>query len=657
MRAALYFRFVLFHLLIFSVLRFVFYGVFVPDGPFGSHALGQAFLLGLRFDLRFSLLLVLPMVLFGWRGWSAVGTERAKATWTFLYTIAAAWWMTFYIFDFGFYGYLNSRVNSAILIFLENPDISLGMLWQSYPVVWVLLSFVAMLLVYAWLMRRFVFEHRASRVFYFPNFLLNTVFAFVFLTGLYGSVSQYPLRWSEAFFSPHHFLSHLSLNPILYFFETYSFAKNKAFEMNQIKKYYPTMKSFMGITGEDDSKYLIPRSVSAQPVSHPYNVIVIVMESLALSKTNLMNNPLNVTPSLETLAKEGWWFPRYYSPAEGTARNMFSIMTSIPDVTRIETSTRNPLVVDQKVIANAFKDYKKMYFLGGSANWANIRGIFSHNIEGIDIIEEGSFDAGSIDVWGISDLDLFIEADKRFTKLDKKKPFFAVIQTAGFHRPYTIPEKSLDFKKQPTDMHKLNEAGFYSQEQFDSLRFSDYSLGHFIELTKKNGYYKDTIIVVTGDHGLPDENGVNVPKGSHVWELEKLHVPLIIHNKELIPEPRVDERLGGHADLMTTVASMAGIEHVNTTLGRDFFNKEFDKERYAFLFNYYSQIGEFGLMGDKYYFRFDDVKKGQLYDLSSEDPTKNLKDEAPDVFLRMEEIANAYLEYSRFLLFNNGKDK
>ena len=119
MRAALYFRFILFHLLIFSVLRFVFYAVFAPEGPFGSHALGQAFLLGLRFDLRFSLLLVLPMIFFGWRGWSPVGSDRAKSAWTFLYTIAAAWWMTLYIFDFGFYGYLNSRVNSAILIFLE----------------------------------------------------------------------------------------------------------------------------------------------------------------------------------------------------------------------------------------------------------------------------------------------------------------------------------------------------------------------------------------------------------------------------------------------------------------------------------------------------------------------------------------------------------
>jgi phosphoglycerol transferase MdoB-like AlkP superfamily enzyme len=655
-RATLFFRFVLFHLLLFTILRFAFYFSFLPSGDLPSADVLRAFWLGLRFDLRLALLLLLPMIIFGWRSLSPVSGKKTKKMWSLVYTFIASSWFVFYIFDFGFYGYLNSRMNSAILSFLESPEISFGMLWQSYPVLLISAAFVVMLVGYLWLIRKFVFEDRPSRLFLIPKLPINVAFICLFLVGLYGSASQYPLRWSESFFSPHHFLSHLSLNPILYFFETYSFAKKKSYDVEQVQKYYPIMKEYVGITGDNRDDFLIPRKVVPQnTVDRPFNVVVIVMESMALSKTDIMNNPLKPTPYLAAIAEESLLFTNYYSPVEGTARNMFSIITSIPDVTKVETSTRNPMVVDQKVIANAFKNYKKMYLLGGSASWANIRGIFSHNIEGIDIVEEGSFDKGSVDVWGISDLDLFVEADKRFSALPKDQPFFAVIQSASFHRPYTIPKNALKFERQPNPIEKLQEAGFYSQDQFDSIRFSDYSLGHFLELAKKKDYYKNTLFVITGDHGLPDDNGINVNAGSHLWELEKYHVPLILHNSQLVPKPRVDARNAGHADIMTTVASLVGVPHDNTTLGRDLFNPEYDKERYSFIYNVYSQIGEFGLIGPKYYYRFDDIQQGQLYELLSAEPEKNLKLEYPEVFQRMEELAKAHMEYSRFLLFNNGK--
>ncbi len=54
----------------------------------------------------------------------------------------------------------------------------------------------------------------------------------------------------------------------------------------------------------------------------------------------------------------------------------------------------------------------------------------------------------TVDVWGISDKRLFLRS--QYVLKEQNKPFFAVIQTADNHRPYTIPEedkKEFSFSK------------------------------------------------------------------------------------------------------------------------------------------------------------------------------------------------------------------
>ena len=75
------------------------------------------------------------------------------------------------------------------------------------------------------------------------------------------------------------------------------------------------------------------------------------------------------------------------------------VSTGIPDIELNKTSSRNPLIVDQHTIINSFDNYKKFYFLGGSASWANIRGLLTANIPNLEIYEEGSYASPRVDVW------------------------------------------------------------------------------------------------------------------------------------------------------------------------------------------------------------------------------------------------------------------
>lgn len=662
MKIRVLFRFVLFHLLFLSLLRVIFYFVFKTPSGYSGAELVKAFYLGAKFDLRLILLLALPLIFVGWGDFQPLTSLKTRRVWSFVYVFLMAGVAITYILDFGHYGYLATRINATVFAFLKDPDISGQMLWQSYPVIWITLGFLLFLGIYYRLFISLILKTRKTYIVWIPPSALLLSFVVVFLYGLYGHFSQYPLRWSDAFFSPHHFLSHLSLNPVLYLVETSEFQDRKTVDIDKVRGSYSTLAPYLGVDHPDENTLNFSRKVSAADgTTHPsagaspLNVVVIVMESMAISKTSLTANPLRPTPSLEALAKDSYWFSNYYSPTEGTARNMFGIMTAIPDVYKGETSSRNPLTVDQHVIMNDYDNYKKWYFLGGSASWANIRGIFSHNIEGIEIIEEGSFAKSRTDVWGISDLDLFIEAHRRFADHPKDKPFVAVIQTASFHRPYTIPKDSKGFKNLNVDLKSLKEAGFYSLEQFNSLRFSDFSLGYFFKLARKSGYYKNTLFIVTGDHGLPDDGGVNVTEARQALILEKYHVPLILHNKQLFPSTFNDSRPAGHLDVMTTAASLARVNHVNTTLGRNLFDARFDKERYAFIYNYSSVANEYGLLNEDYYYRHDDVIGDQFYNYSADSGAKDVKEQFPELFQRMKALAQAYYETARYMLYNNKK--
>jgi len=90
--------------------------------------------------------------------------------------------------------------------------------------------------------------------------------------------------------------------------------------------------------------------------------------------------------------------------------------------------------------------------------------VLTNNISDLKIYEQGSYKVNEINVWGISDKDLFLEANKTLSK--NKKPFFAIIQTADNHRPYTIPAEDLKvFVKKTVLKDSLLKFGFENNER------------------------------------------------------------------------------------------------------------------------------------------------------------------------------------------------
>ncbi len=136
-------------------LRAVFYLFFSEVGETvtaSSDALWQTLGVGLRFDLRLALLLVLPLCVLAWLPRVNLATSAFMRGLAQAYlTLATLVVVLIYILDFGHYVYLGDRLNVTALRFLEDTAISTQMVWESYPVVWITLGWLGLTALMAWL--------------------------------------------------------------------------------------------------------------------------------------------------------------------------------------------------------------------------------------------------------------------------------------------------------------------------------------------------------------------------------------------------------------------------------------------------------------------------------------------------------------------------
>ncbi len=651
----------LINLALFSLFRLAFWAYFkTPADLIPAEMLVNSFYLGFKYDLRLVLLMILPLFLLGGlRLLSPFESRLMRNLWFIYLALTFFVVLQFYYLNFGYYAYLQQPMNATVLRFAYNFGTSMQMVSESYPIVWITLSMLVLLGGYIglmhWLLRRAA--DYANPFFHgWRKTIVISLSSLLLILGVYGKVSWYPLRWSDAFGNAHHFAPAVTLNPVLYFFNTLK-NKNIRVDENKVRQHYALISEFLGVDKSDEAHLNFQRVIS-QPGTYAEqrpNVVMVFLESFASYKTGAFGNPLNPTPNFDKLAKQSLQYSRYYSPHTGTARSVFAAITGIPDIELNKTSSRNPLVVDQHTIINSFKDYKKLYFLGGSANWGNIRGVLQHNIEGLEVHEEGDFSSPRIDVWGISDLDLFKEANQVLTK--QTQPFFAIIQTSGNHRPYTIPEDSHGFKLMHQDREVLEKAGFISNGEYNAFRFMDHSLGYFMQQAKEAGYLDNTLFVFYGDHGITGYGGTHSPEFENPYILTGLHTPLIFYAPSLIKQPQMDTKPASELDLLPTIASLAAPGYTNTTLGRDLRDPRFAKQRYAFTITHHS-ISEIGLIGEDYYFRMsEDGSNKILVDTRSTNPEENVLTVYPEVAAQMEALTVGIHETAKYMLYHNPRQQ
>jgi len=268
------------------------------------------------------------------------------------------------------------------------------------------------------------------------------------------------------------------------------------------------------------------------------------------------------------------------------------------------------------------------------------------------LIEMDDINRPRVDVWGVSDLDLFKEADNILkNKKELSKPNFIIIQTAGNHRPYTIPDDNDGFIVNNIKKDSLNKAGFKSVEQFNAMRLLDHSIGTFFELAKESSYYENTIFVLFGDHGTADPQAEHMGLEDYELKLRSYNVPLIIFSPKIIQNPQIINRASGLSDLIPTIAGLCKIPYMNKTIGRDLLSSD---NNLAFLVNKKMNPTSYGVIDDQFYLRvFRDGSGYELHNILDKNPIKNVRSIFPNEADSLKKIADAIYHTSKYMLYHN----
>lgn len=306
------------------------------------------------------------------------------------------------------------------------------------------------------------------------------------------------------------------------------------------------------------------------------NVIVIQMEAFQNFPIHLSLNDQELTPVLNGLAQDGFYFPRVFQQiGQGnTSDAEFMSNTSIYPTAAVAMSTgygdrelpSMPRLLGERNYESATFHVNDVKFWDRDKLYPALK--FTH------YYDKPNYKNDHFNEFGASDEELYKFGIRTLAKLHREnKPFYAQFVTVSSHFPFNVPEDRM--KIAIPDALKGTQLGNY----LAAVNYTDYAIGTLIEQLKQNGMWEDTVLVIYGDHfGLqPQDNDpamISQALGiKYDPRVTRFNIPLLIHVPG-VPGQEV-KQVGGQVDIMPTLANLLGIslkEENFTAFGHDLLN-------------------------------------------------------------------------------------
>src|SRR6476661_3712834 len=244
---------ILLFLLLLTFFLLFFYVYYKPHQyPFPV----DAFFMGLRLDLRVACVLgLLMLILCAVPFLNPFKNRNAKKFWVVFLSLLL------YITDFFHYDYLHQRLNASVLNYMQDAGISLHMVWQTYPVIRSFLLIIVFVVAVGFLFSRLlhIFQKLPSSTSGKAK-LWTIPFLALLIAAVWGTLSQFPLRWSDVFTLKDSFKAQLALNPMQSFFSTLSF-RSSTFNEKKARSNYRLMANYLGVAQLDSNSLNYARAV------------------------------------------------------------------------------------------------------------------------------------------------------------------------------------------------------------------------------------------------------------------------------------------------------------------------------------------------------------------------------------------------------------
>lgn len=136
----------------------------------------------------------------------------------------------------------------------------------------------------------------------------------------------------------------------------------------------------------------------------------------------------------------------------------------------------------------------------------------------------------------------------------RRRPRLVALVTALGHAPYPELPGGAEGEGAPV----ADERTATARRIRDLVRFTDDLLGDLFDELRARGRLRDTLVVVTGDHGVRTR-AEDPSLDLRVLARESFHVPLLVHYPPAIPETRRIPWITSHVDVAPTVLALMGL--------------------------------------------------------------------------------------------------
>lgn len=295
-------------------------------------------------------------------------------------------------------------------------------------------------------------------------------------------------------------------------------------------------------------------------VAEGKNLIFVTLESL---QSFVINNTLHgeeITPFLNELIGESYYFENFYHQTEQgkTADSEFIMENSLyalPSGAAYFTHAQNqyhstPQILKDENYTTAVLHANNKSFWNRDTMYENLGIDHFYDIKSYEVTDENSVG------WGMKDKEFFEQSMKYLQSLPE--PYYARFITLTNHHPFDLDDEDATLDPFDSNSRTLNQ-------YFQTVRYMDEAIEEFFDHLKSTGIYEDSIIVMMGDHyGISDFH--NRAMGMYL-EKEEItpydhvqlqRVPLYIH----IPghEGEIISDIAGQVDIKPTLLHLLGVD-------------------------------------------------------------------------------------------------
>jgi len=519
------------------------------------------FLYGAKIDIMaISLVFIIPLILLSFL--PKVFSKFVNIFLKYYFLIFLSFFIYIEIATFPFLAQYDVRPNFLFVEYLQYPKEVFSMIFAEYKKELVFAFIILATFIYKYLKSYKNDFEKVFEIHYFKRILLFIPIILVLFIGARSSFGHRAANISDAMISSNRILNEITKNSIYSIaYAIYSNAKHSSKDISKkygkmnIKEAIKRVQKRLDIQNPDD-KYILTRFEPTHfKTKNTKNIVIFLQESLGAQFVEAVGGEKGITPNLNSLAKQGILFTDIYSNGTRSVRGIAGDTSGIFSIPGKGVVKRNKSQNDFFTFAQLLKPlgYKSLFIYGGESHFDNMKGWFLGNGFS-EVIDETKFDNPKFKgTWGVCDEEVVIKANEEFKKMYAKGQKFASLMfSTSNHSPFDFPENKI----KPIDGIKLKSVK-------NAIKYADFAIGRFIELARKEAYYKDTIFAVVADHNVR-------VYGDDIVPVNMFHIPAVILGKDI--KPYVYDKLATQPDLLATILDLAGISGKVPIMGHSIYS-------------------------------------------------------------------------------------